>query len=205
MTRSALTPRALVATTVGALALAGSATAGGPTLIADTGCSTQCITKALVTSTASSAEVEVVTSVAASVTVSVTKLGTTPGGLASGATPHLTVPPFLRTRTIFLPGLEPATTYRIVVSAKDVKGRIATRIGTFETRPVAVAVETPDLGLSAGLGCRAACIEKALLDERRQRPGPRPFRDAHLGARDVLAQARRRRPSRASRSTSSST
>lgn len=164
MTGSALTAKMLIATIAGALALAGGAAAsGGPTLIADTGCSTQCITKALVTATASSAEVEVVTSVPASVTVSVAKAGTAPGGLTSGQAPHLTVPPFVTTRTIVVPRLEPATTYRIVVTAKDIKGRTATRVGTFVTRAVQVAVETPDPGLSAGLGCKAACIERALL------------------------------------------
>ncbi len=175
MYRSPRITKSLVATTAAVLVLAGGATAGGPvaggtTLITDAGCSVQCITKALVTSTASSAEVEVITSVAASVTVQVAKLGATPG-LTSGQTPHVTVPPFVTSRMVLLPGLEPETTYRIVVTARDIKGRVATRSGTFETRPVKVSVETPQPNLSAGLGCQAACIEKALLTNDGTVPG----------------------------------
>ena len=73
------------------------------------------------------------------------------------------MPSFLKVRTVLFPDLEPDTAYRIVVSARDMAGKLQTRSGTFRTRAVKVAIDQPDLGLSAGLGCKADCIEKGTL------------------------------------------
>lgn len=176
MTRTARTLTAVIGSLVAALALTAAATAGpgpgitagatggtAPGITAGAGCSISCIESALVTTTASSASVEVKTSVPTSVTVAVSKLDAKLG-LAAGATPkHISLPSFLKVRTILFPGLEPATAYRIVVSARDLSGKVQTRSGTFTTREVKVAVDQPDVGLSAGLGCKADCIEKGTL------------------------------------------
>lgn len=161
----------LIGSLVAGLALtaaASAATAPGG-LTAGAGCSVACIESALVTTTASSARVEVKTTVLASVTVSVAKLDAKPG-LAAGPN-HVSVPPFLEIRTVLFSDLEPDTTYRIVVSARDMSGKTQTRSGTFQTRPVKVAVDLPEPTISAGLGCKAACIEKALLENDATVPG----------------------------------
>jgi hypothetical protein len=126
------------------------------------GCALQCIEKALVTPTTSGASVEIVTSVRTRVVVTARAL-TNIGGLVA-AQPDASFSTFLfRTeRTVPLRGLEPATSYRITVSATDMSGRTNTRTGTFETRAVETAVDTPVGGFSAGLGCSAKCITKAV-------------------------------------------
>jgi hypothetical protein len=170
------TPRTLttiLASLAATVVLASAATAGnGPTgLSGGAGCSIACIESALVTPTASSASVEVRTSVATAVTIGVAKVGA-PLGLATGTRPkHVSLPSFLKVRTILFPGLEPETAYRIVVSARDLSGNVHTRAGTFITRKVEVAVDVPDLGLSAGLGCKADCIEKGTLTSDASVPG----------------------------------
>ena len=171
MTRITRIAKAFAASVVAALALCAAATAGGPTISAGYGCAVACIESALVTPTASSASVEVKTSVPASVTVTATRLDAELG-LASGTAPkHVSVAPFLTNRAVILSGLEPETTYRIVVSAKDLQGRLQTRSGTFTTRKVKVAVDLPDVGLPAGLGCKADCIEKGTLTSDPDVPG----------------------------------
>jgi hypothetical protein len=171
MTRTARIAKVLAASVVAALALCAAATAGGPTISAGYGCAVACIESALVTPTASSASVEVKTSVPASVTVTASRLDAELA-LATGTAPkHVSVAPFLTTRTVLLPGLEPETTYRIVVSAKDLQGRVQTRSGTFTTRKVKVAVDLPAPGLSAGLGCKADCIQRGTFTADEQVPG----------------------------------
>jgi hypothetical protein len=161
----------LVAAVCAALAWSAAATAGGPVVSAGAGCSVSCIQSAIVTPTASSASVEIRTTVPASVTVKVATLDAQLG-LATGPAPRdIVVPPFGTIRTVQIPGLEPETTYRIVVSARDRQGRVQTRSGTFATRAVKVAVGTPDVGLSAGLGCKADCIEKGTLTSDPSVPG----------------------------------
>ncbi len=161
----------LIGSLVAGLALTASTTAAtGPGAVTTgPGCAVACIESALVTTTASSASVEVRTSVPASVTVAVSKLDAKLG-LAAGQK-HVSAASYLKVRTVLFPGLEPETTYRIVVSARDIAGKAQTRSGTFATKRVEVAVEQPDLGLSAGLGCKAACIEKALLTNDASVPG----------------------------------
>jgi hypothetical protein len=168
MTRIA---RTTLATAVAALALCAAATAGGPVISAGYGCALACIEQALVTPTASSATVEVKTSVRASVTVTAAKVGEPLDFAAGPSAPHVSVAPFLTTRTVVLAGLAPETTYRIVVSARDLQGRVQTRSGTFTTRKVKIAVDLPDLGLSAGLGCKADCIEQGSLTSDGTVPG----------------------------------
>ena len=153
----------LAASIVAAFAVAGSATAGGPVISAGAGCSVSCIQSAVVTPTASSASVEISTTVPASVTVKVAKLDAQLGLAAGPAPKDIVVPAFQTIRTVLFGSLQPATTYRIVVSARDLQGHVQTRSGAFATLPVKVAVVTPDLGLSAGLGCKADCIEKGTL------------------------------------------
>lgn len=168
MTRIA---RTLLASVLAALALSAAATAGGPGLSAGYGCALACIESALVTPTASSATVEVKTSVRTSVSVTATKIGASLGFAAGPAPQHVSVAPFLTNRTVLLAGLEPETSYRIVVSARDLQGRVQTRSGTFTTRKVKVAVDLPDVGFSAGLGCKADCIEKGRLTSDATVPG----------------------------------
>jgi hypothetical protein len=168
MTRFA---KLVLAASLACCALAAAATAGGPVLRAGSGCSPSCIEYALVTPTATSASVEIRTSVQASVTVETAPVGAELG-LATGPAPHdVVVPPFHTLRTVLVPGLRPETTYRIVVHARDVQGQVETRSGTFTTRKVKVAVDLPDVGLSAGLGCKADCLERGTLTSDPQVPG----------------------------------
>lgn len=149
-----------------AVVLAGAATAfadGGPVLGAGGGCALQCIQKALVTTTSTAAKVELRTSVATKIVITARRLSAT-GGLVAGPPDASATSQTLRTeRTLFLVALKPKTTYRITVSATDGQGHTASRSGTFETLPVATAIDLggPD-GFSSGLGCSAQCIEKAV-------------------------------------------
>jgi hypothetical protein len=171
MTRTVRTAKTLAAAVVAALGLCASATAGGPALSSGYGCALACIESAIVTPTASSATVQVKTTVPASVTVKASKLDAELG-LAAGPAPRdIVLPAFQTIRTVLLSGLEPATKYRIVVSARDMQGRVYTRAGTFATREVKVAVGQPDLGLSAGLGCKADCVDKGTLTSDPSVPG----------------------------------
>ena len=132
------TAKILAASIVAALAVTGAATAGGPRISAGAGCSVSCIQSAVVTPTASSASVEIMTTVPASVTVKVSKLDAQLG-LATGPAPKdIVVPPFQTIRTVLFGGLQPETTYRIVVSARDIQGHVQTRSGTFTTLAVKV-------------------------------------------------------------------
>jgi hypothetical protein len=149
----------LLAAATTALAVATSAAAAeGPVEGAAGGCALQCIEKALVTPTASSAKVEIGTTVPAKVVVTVRRLSNIGGPPDTTATGPL----FRTTRTLFLHGLQPETTYRIRVTATDASARVAVRVGTFETREVETAVDPAAGGLSSGLGCSAACITKAV-------------------------------------------
>jgi hypothetical protein len=162
----------VLAAALASCALAAAATAGGPVLRAGSGCSPSCIQYALVTPTASSASIEIKTSVPASVTVETAPVDADLGLTTGGPAPHdVVVPWFQRLRTVLIPGLQPETTYRIVVRARDVQGHIETRSGTFTTRKVKVAVDLPDVGLSAGLGCKADCLERGTLTSDPQVPG----------------------------------
>ena len=166
------------ATVVAAAALAATATAGtpapgslpassggsGPQPIGDisggSGCSISCIASAIVTPTASSATLRVVTKVPTSTTVSVTKLDKQLG-LTTGVQPqHKTLATFRTERSVLFPNLQPETSYRIALTARDLSGHKEIRTGTFKTRAVKVAVELPSVGLSAGLGCKADCIAR---------------------------------------------
>jgi hypothetical protein len=168
MTRIAQT---LLASLVAALALCAAATAAGPVLAAGGGCALACIEQALVTPTASSASVEIRTSVPASVTVETAPVDED-FGFATGPAPRdLVVPPFGTSRVVLIPGLQPETTYRIVVRARDAQGHVQTRSGTFRTRKVKVAVDLPSVGLSAGLGCKADCLERGTLTSDANVPG----------------------------------
>ena len=164
---------ALTLIVLGAALLTGSSLAAtGPgSISAGAGCSVQCIETALVTPTASSASVEVSTSVAASVTVTASKLGAAAGQYAaSGAGTHVSVPPFVKHRTVVLTSLEPETTYRIVVTAIDLQGMKSARVGTFATRKVKVAVDTGTNTFDSGLGCSLDCIQQAIFTQSRLEP-----------------------------------
>jgi hypothetical protein len=126
------------------------------------GCALQCIEKALVTPTTSGASVEIVTSVRTRVVVTARALTNTGGLVAAQPDASFSTLLFRTERTVPLRGLEPATSYRITVSATDMSGRTNTRTGIFETRPVETAIDTPVGGFSAGLGCSAKCITKAV-------------------------------------------
>ncbi len=174
MTRTARTVLTTIGSLVAALALTAAATASSspsPSLSAGAGCAITCIDSALVTTTASSASVEVRTSVPTSVTVAGSKLDAQLGLTTAPRPKHVSLPSFLKVRTVLFPDLEPDTAYRIVVSARDMAGKLQTRSGTFRTRAVKVAIDQPDLGLSAGLGCKADCIEKGTLTSDAAVPG----------------------------------
>jgi hypothetical protein len=170
MTRITTITKCFTAAVVAAAALAGTsnagalpATSGGGSpqpigLSAGSGCSISCVTSAIVTPTASSASVRVVTDVPTSVAVVVTKLDQQLG-LTTGVQPKPKVlATFQTVRTVVFTGLEAETRYRIAVTARDRAGHKEIRTGTFKTRAVKVAVDLPDIGLSAGLGCKADCI-----------------------------------------------
>jgi hypothetical protein len=162
----------ILAASLASCALAAAATAGGPVLRAGAGCSPSCMQYALVTPTASSASVEIKTTVPASVTVETAPVDAELGLATGGPAPHdVVVPPFQTLRTVLVPGLRPETTYRIVVHARDVHGNVESRAGTFTTRKVKVAVDLPDVGLSAGLGCKADCLGRGTLTSDPHVPG----------------------------------
>ena len=147
------------------LALAAATTApaaGGPIIVAPGGCALQCIQKALVTSIATAAKVELGTTVPTKVAVTARRLAANgvpvAGPPAASASDHA----FRTERTLFLVGLQPATTYLIAVSATDSSGRTSIRSGTFATKPVETAVEPGPGGISASLSCSAKCITKAV-------------------------------------------
>ena len=153
----------ILSTVVAALALTGGALAVDG-FSAGLGCSANCIKEAIVTPTASSATVAVKTDVLASVTATVTEQDVEFGLAAAPPAPkHESVPAFAMSRTILFGGLEPDTRYRIAVKARDQQGRINTRVGTFKTRAVQVAIDQPGFGFDSGAGCSAKCIQKALV------------------------------------------
>jgi hypothetical protein len=103
------------------------------------GCSAQCITQAIVTTSPATAKVAVRTDAAAKITVQAgthAPMPTSQGPLfaapaATASSPGLT--------TAFAPtlsGLQPGTTYHIVVRAQDSKGHVAVRQGTFKTKEI---------------------------------------------------------------------
>lgn len=165
------TLRLLATALLAMLALAaGSASAGGgPIISAGTGCAVQCIQKALVVATATSATVELETTVLAHLKVSITKqtVSTTTGGFAASLTKSVSISAFSPNRIASFAGLEPDTTYAIVVKATDLKNQTASRKGTFKTLPVKVAVPAGPTDLSSGLGCSTQCIQKALFSQAR--------------------------------------
>ena len=150
------TATALAAATA---AIAGTASAADG-ITGSTGCSISCISAAVVTRTSTSASVKVTTTVPTSTTVSVSKLDQQLGLAAGNQPKHIVVAAFVTVRTVLFAGLEPETSYRIAVTARDLAGKTDTRTGTFKTRPVKVAVGLPGVGLSAGVGCKADCIER---------------------------------------------
>lgn len=164
MTRTIRIAKTLAVAAVAALALTAAATAAGPALSAGTGCAFACIESALVTTTASSATLDVRTSVPTSATATVRKADEPLGLTAGPGAKHVSYATFVKSRTLLFGGLEPDTTYRIVLSVRDQQGKVQTRSGTFSTRAVKVAIDQPDIGLSAGLGCKADCIERGTLE-----------------------------------------
>jgi hypothetical protein len=165
---SALTLTLKVFLTAAALTLAtSSAAAGGPIISAGTGCAVQCIEKALVVPTATSATVDVKTTVLAHLTVSITKqvVPTTTGGLVAPQTRTVSISAFTPWKLASFAGLEPDTTYAIVVRATDLTGQKASRSGTFATLPVKAQDHSPVGGFDSGAGCAAQCIQKALFTQ----------------------------------------
>jgi hypothetical protein len=159
----------LAAAAVAMLVLAaGTASAdGGPIISAGTGCAVQCIKKAVVTPTSTTATVELETTVLARFTVSTTKqtAGTTTGGLTADLTKTHHMPAFAHRRKTTFEGLEPDTTYAIVVKATDLKQQTAYQKGTFKTLPVKTQAPVGPSTLDSGLGCAAECIETALFTQ----------------------------------------
>ena len=165
----AATALKLAAAAVAMLALAtGTASADdGPIFSAGTGCAVQCIKKAVVTPTSTSATVELETTVPARLTVSITKqtTGTTTGGLTAELTKTARIWAFARHPKASFDGLEPDTTYAIVVKATDLKQQTAYQKGTFKTLPVKTQGHAGPTTIDSGLGCAAECIETALFTQ----------------------------------------
>jgi hypothetical protein len=165
----AATALKLAAAAVAMLALAtGTASAdGGPIFSAGTGCAVQCIKTALVTPTSTSATIELETTVLARFTVSITKqaTATTTGGLTAAVTQTHHIRAFARHRQASFDGLEPDTTYAIVVNATDLKQQTASQKGTFKTLPVKTQGHAGPTTIDSGLGCAAECIETALFTQ----------------------------------------
>jgi hypothetical protein len=167
MLRTTITIRValtLAAAILGALTGTVSASAdGGPIVVAPGGCALQCIQKALVTVTSTAARVDFRTTVPTKIVVTARRLSST-GGLVAGPPDASATGQTLKTeRMLFLLGLLPKTTYRIVVSATDAEGHVAIRSGTFATLAVAAAIDTGGAGgFSSGLGCSVQCIQKAV-------------------------------------------
>jgi hypothetical protein len=170
MTRTLTHLKPVAAALVAALALGAStaSAAGGPGLTAGTGCAVQCIKKALVTATATAAKVELETTVSAHLRVSVVKqsTSTTAGGFTTNQAKSVAVSAFSPNKTAFFLGLEPDTTYVIVVRATDLQQRRTTREGTFRTLPVKTNGNAGPGNIDSGLGCAAQCIERALFTQR---------------------------------------
>ena len=96
----------------------------------------------VVTPTASSATVAIKTDVPASITAIVSEQDVQLGLASTAPAPkQQMLPAFAISRTVVFPGLQPDTGYRIVVKARDQKGQTNTRVGTFRTRKVQVAVD----------------------------------------------------------------
>ncbi len=147
---------------------AGKASAdGGPIISAGTGCAVQCIKKALVTPTSTSATVELETTVPARLTVSIAKQtgATTTGGLTASLTQTDHIWAFARRPKASFTGLEPDTTYAIVVKATDLKQQTAYQKGTFKTLPVKTQGHAGPTTIDSGLGCSVDCIETALFTQ----------------------------------------
>lgn len=171
MTSATTAPRLVAAALVAAVGLAtGSASAGdGPIISAGTGCALQCIEEALVTTTATSALVELKTTVLAHLEVSIAKqaAATTTGGLTAPQTKTVSISAYSAKRTASFAGLEPETTYTIVVEATDLNQQTAYRKGTFETLPVKAQAPAGPTTLDSGLGCAAQCIEQVAFTQIR--------------------------------------
>jgi hypothetical protein len=147
---------------------AGNASAdGGPIFSAGTGCAVQCIKTALVTPTSTSATVELETTVLARFTISITKqaAATTTGGLTAAVTQTHHIWAFARHRKASFGGLEPDTTYAIVVKATDLKQQTASQKGTFKTLAVKTQGHAGSTTIDSGLGCAAECIENATFTQ----------------------------------------
>lgn len=132
------------------------------------GCSLQCITRAWLTPQAANTDLalEIETTVPASLRVWVSTgmpvlLGGTPSfpGVTSPIAAH---DGLVDGWTTTLSGLEPATTYNIIVRATDENGKQAHRVGSFTTvTPVPAGVgfaPNEDVG-----GCAVQCIDGAAL------------------------------------------
>ncbi len=153
---------AILSATVAALALAAATAAAPPVpgpgvITAGTGCSVQCVVKALVTATASYANVAIETSVPTKIQV----IAFRAAGPGADATFHSST--LATQRSVFLPGLKPATTYQILVKATDAQGRSDKRQGVFKTRAVEAAVETGSGNIKSNVGCSVQCVRKALF------------------------------------------
>ncbi len=149
--------------------VAGTASATSPPpLTAGPGCSVRCISKALVTVTATTAKVELETTVVAhlKLTVSKASAGGNVGGFTTNQAKTVSISAFSLSRTASFSGLEPDTTYTIVVKATDLKGRSSSRQGTFETLPIkTTGLGGPD-GIASNVGCSVQCITKALVSQK---------------------------------------
>lgn len=164
--RLAAAATAVLAVAAGALTTASAAVAGGaPGLSAGQGCAAGCITRAAVTTTTTTARVDLATSVSAHLRVTIAEktAGGGIGGLSADTSKSVVLSAFSATRVAWFAGLKVGTEYTISVRATDLEGRTEIREGTFSTRGVKVAVDTPATGLSSGLGCSAECIDHAVF------------------------------------------
>jgi hypothetical protein len=123
------------------MAVAGTAAAVPPMpqldLGAGLGCGAQCITQAALTTSTTAVKVAVKTDTPAKITVQVgteAPMATSQGPMFPAPAATASSPSLTTAFTPTLAGLQPGTTYHVVVRAQDSRGRVAARQGTFKTK-----------------------------------------------------------------------
>jgi hypothetical protein len=138
MDRTSFATLAALAVTAFGAATAGAAPpAATLDLASGLGCGAQCVKSATVAAKKTSASVKVTTDTPATITVqagTTAPLPTSQGPLFTSPAASATSPAGKTAFTAQLKGLEPDTTYHIVVRARDAEGRTAVRQGTFRTK-----------------------------------------------------------------------
>lgn len=139
-------------------------TIGGLVSPGPTGCADQCVTRAWLSTRPASADVSLEVSTNTPATIAAL-VDTEPPKFSTGGDPFFTTPEVhaksdsgRKEWATTLAPLQPKTTYHIIVAAKDSRGGVSYRTGTFTT--VAAATGYAD---QAPGGCTSACVKAASL------------------------------------------